>query len=113
MNTTIKGDEKLGQSIDAVLKTEAGRTLWAYLFHACGYNVSSLSRNPSTGEMDRMSTECKEAQRFIYVNLRKLASRELLRVAEDLAETPIPQPVPLTVETKSGGRTDARRATAD
>ncbi len=101
--TTIKGDESLGQHIDAVLKTESGRALWAYLFHACGYNASSLSRLPGGGDILPLATECKEAQRLVYINLRKLASRELLVKAEDIAETlplTIATPIPNEIERK-------------
>lgn len=80
---------KLGKHIDAVLRTESGRALWAALFHACGYNVSSLRFNQQTGEIAVLSTECYEAQRRVYINLRRLASRELLAVAEQLAEVPV------------------------
>lgn len=75
----------LRMAVDEVLKTPAGRRVWAALFHACGYSVSSLTTRPD-GEVAPLSTECKEAQRLIYINLRKLASRELLRGAEDFAE---------------------------
>ena len=84
----IQGD-KLRAHIDAVLRTEAGRAVFAYLFRACGYNVSSIVINRVTGEIAPLSTECKEAQRLIYINLRQLASRELLAAAEELAEVPV------------------------
>jgi hypothetical protein len=87
-------DEKLAKNIDEVLRTEAGRALWAHLFHICGYNQSSLTLNRQTGEVASLSTECKEAQRRIYLDIRNRASRELRAVAEELAETPIAAPIP-------------------
>ena len=80
--------EKIGRAIDAVLQTEAGRIFWAHLFRVCGYNVSSLTRQVHSGEIAALSTECKEAQRLVYINLRKMASRDLLVAAEDVAEDP-------------------------
>ncbi len=91
--------EKVGRAIDAVLGTEAGRIFWAHLFHECGYNVTSLLRRPD-GTVDALSTECQEAQRLIYIRLRKMASRELLAIAEDLAETPVPVAQPEKEERK-------------
>lgn len=87
-------EDKLAKDIDEVLRTETGRALWAHLFHACGYNQSSLTLNRQTGEIAVLSTECKEAQRRIYIDLRGRASRELLAVAEQLAEAPIAAPKP-------------------
>ncbi len=87
-------EEKLAKSIDEVLRTEPGRVVWAHLFHICGYNQSSLTLNRQTGDVAVLSTECKEAQRRIYLDLRNRASRELRAVAEELAETPIAAPTP-------------------
>lgn len=85
----LRRKKKAGElriAVDAVLKTDHGRRLWAYLFDACGYNVSSLTKKLD-GDISVLSTECKEAQRLIYINLRKLASRELLAAVEDAAES--------------------------
>lgn len=73
-------------AVNALLKTPHGRTFWAHLFEVCGYNVSSLTKR-GDGDIAVLSTECKEAQRLIYINLRKLASRELLAPVEDAAES--------------------------
>ena len=93
LNSPIK------QHVDAVLRTESGRAFWAHLFHECGYNVSSLTRK-ADGDVASLPTECKEAQRLVYINLRKLASRELLAKAEELAETPVVAPKPQEEERK-------------
>lgn len=74
----------IGRHIDAVLQTESGREFVAWLHDACGFNVTSLVRQPD-GEIAPLSTECKEAQRLVYLNIRKLATRELIVKAEDLA----------------------------
>lgn len=80
-----KETNKLKIAVDEVLRTPHGRALWAHLFNQCGYNVTSLVRKVD-GEMAPMATECKEAQRLVYINLRSLASPTLLAKAEELAE---------------------------
>jgi hypothetical protein len=87
-------DAKLHEAVDTILRTEAGRRVFAHLFHLCGYNVSSLVRQ-SDGEIALLSTECREAQRMVYIRLRNLASYDLLRAAEELAENPALTPAPL------------------
>lgn len=81
-------EEKLNKNIDEVLRTEAGRAVWAHLARRLGFFESSLSRK-ADGEVAVISTECKEAQRLVYIELRRRASRELLVVAEALAEAPV------------------------
>ena len=84
-------DEKLNAQIDAVLRTEEGQAFWAHLANFCGFFVSSLKRK-ADGEIAVSTTECLEAQRNVYLQLRKRPSRELLRRAEDLAEAPPTKP---------------------
>lgn len=81
-------DAKIASAVDAVLRTAPGKVFWAYLHNLCGYNRSSLSRNPQSGEVNPLGTEAREAQRLIYINLRRLPTWELLRQAEELAEKP-------------------------
>lgn len=91
---TVKADElqrkkqvqRLRIAVDFILKNEHGKIFWAHLFRECGYNLSSLTRK-TDGDIAVLSTECKEAQRLVYINLRKLASRELLVAVEDAAES--------------------------
>lgn len=80
-----KEAQQLRIAVDFILKNEHGRVFWTHLFNACGYNVSSLTKRID-GDISVLSTECKEAQRLIYINLRKLAPRELLVAVEDAAE---------------------------
>ena len=81
-------EEKLAQNIDEVLRTEAGRAFWAFLARRLGFFETSLVVRKD-GEIAQLSTDCKEAQRLVYLELRRRASRELLAVAEQLAETPV------------------------
>jgi hypothetical protein len=82
--------EKLHKSVDEVLRSEAGRTLFAHLFNICGYNASSTVVNPVTGEVSPEATTYNEARRGVYLHLRRLASYDLLKAAEELAEKPSP-----------------------
>lgn len=84
---TVPVNEDLGVAVDAVLRTEYGRKVWAHLAKRCGFFQSSLSRR-ADGEIAALSTEAKEAQRLIYLEFRDLASPELRAVAEQLAEFP-------------------------
>lgn len=79
---------KLEQAVDVVLRTEAGRILWAHLAASCGFYVSSIAQT-TTGEVAPIKTECLAAQRALYLGWRKLASKELLRPAEDLADAAV------------------------
>ncbi len=88
--TVIPEDKKLGHAVDAVLRTEEGRTVWAALFRLCRYNQFSVRISRATGDLAPISTEAAAAQRDIYVEMRRWPSRELLIAAENLAEEPIP-----------------------
>lgn len=79
-------ETKLKTAVDTVIQTEAGQVLWKWLFHKCGFNVTSLTRK-TDGEIAELSTHCKEAQRLVYLQLRALASPELLHKVEAFAET--------------------------
>ena len=76
---------RLRQSVDAVLKTEAGQVMWGFLFRVCGYNKTSLTQK-TDNDIAEMPTACKEAQRLVYIELRKLASPEILARTDQVAE---------------------------
>ena len=76
---------RLRQAFDWLLRQENGRLVWAKIFDLCGYNKSSLAYF-AAGDVAPMKTECKEAQRLIYMDLRKLVPPELLVEAEYEAE---------------------------
>jgi hypothetical protein len=79
-------ERKLCQAIDAVLKTDAGRVLWAELFTRAGYNKSSIVVNPMTGEVKTEATVYNESRRKFYIELRERASPSLLLPVEEMAE---------------------------
>lgn len=97
----------LRRAADAVLATEEGRLLWAYLFNDCGYNRSILRISRATGDLAPLSTEAAAAQRDVYVRMRGLPThRDLLLAAEELAETPpvIPPASPAEKKPEDGGK---------
>ena len=81
-----RAERRLRSAVDAVLKTEPGRVLWAHLFQVCGYNITSLEHR-TDGELAPLATEAREAQRLIYIRLRSLPSRALREAAEIFAES--------------------------
>lgn len=83
----VEPDKKLAWAVDEVLRSDAGRYLWAHLARECGFFETSLTRR-TDGELAALSIEAKEAQRFLYLKLREKASPELRRAAEALAENP-------------------------
>ena len=87
------GVKTLGQQVDAVLRTEEGRALFAHLHRYCAYNRCGLAFDATTRCVEPVTTALNEARRGVYIHLRELASRELLAVAEELAETPVPAAV--------------------
>lgn len=72
-------------AFDWLLKQENGRIVWSVIFRLCGYNKPSLSFF-SSGDVAPMKTECKDAQRVVYLELRKMVPPELLSQAEYEAE---------------------------
>lgn len=83
---TIPEDLDIKTAVDTVLKTEAGRALWVWLFRRCGYNKSVLIVSRTTGDVAPLSVEARGAERDVYVDLRRLATPELRVVAEQIAE---------------------------
>lgn len=78
-------DIEFARAADIVLRTEAGRKLWALLARRLGFFSSSMRRK-TDGEIAVLSTEALEAQRLIYLELRNLPTYELLAAAEALAD---------------------------
>lgn len=80
-----KQDQEVRAAVAEVLRTDAGRVLWAELVRRCGFFSTSLVFI-SGGDVAKISTEGREAQRYLYLKLRELAPSELLRRAEALAD---------------------------
>ena len=81
----IPEDLELGRAVDAVLRTEAGRVLWAWLNRRLGFYQTTLVRFRG-GDVAPLSTEALAALREAYLDLRELPSFELLIAAEALAD---------------------------
>jgi len=68
--------------VENVLMTDSGKKLFRHLHNICGYAISSLTVNAKTGAIDLEATAFNEARRAIYIHLRDLSPRELLREIE-------------------------------
>lgn len=86
LNLEAKKVEKLKQATDAVLRSEAGRILFAHLYSYLGFDKTSLVVDRSTGGVELVTSAINEARRDVYLHLRSLGSRELVAVAEEQAE---------------------------
>lgn len=87
MERRKREEARIRVAVDQILKTEAGRILFSYLFHLCGYNRSSIAVDPVSGEVQTVATQHNEAMRLVYLKLRSKASRALLAPVEDAAES--------------------------
>lgn len=87
-------------AFDWLLKQENGRLVWAELFRVCGWNKVSLTYF-AAGDVAPLKTECKEAQRAVYAQLRGLVTPEILARAEFEAEFGVSEE-PKKGESKNG-----------
>lgn len=69
--------------IDRALGTPEGRDLWRLFRRACADESSGLTYDKATRLIDPLTTTLNAARRDVYTTLRKLASPELLVVAEN------------------------------
>lgn len=78
-------ENKLRADVDAVLRTEAGRGVFTFLFNLCGWAQADIPQDglhrPSEGHLLYNAT-----RRAVYGKLRSKASRALLAPMEDAAE---------------------------
>lgn len=78
-------ERALRAAVDEVLRTEAGRTVFKFLFSICGYDQADIPqdalRNVDSGVLLYNTT-----RRSVYVKLRSKASRALLTPVEEAAE---------------------------
>lgn len=79
---------KINAAIDAVLRTEEGRTLFVLLFKLANYNQIVSAIDPRNAEIIPASSAYNDGRRSLYVDLRKRAAFDLLQAAEALAERP-------------------------
>jgi len=84
---------KIGECADAVLRTEEGRALWAYLYRYCGFHQTSLVYDKSTGGIELVTSALNEARRGVYIHLRGIGSRDLVAKAEEIAEAPVAEKI--------------------
>ena len=77
--------KRLKTSIDDLLKTDSGRTLFTHLYHVCGYAQADVPLD-KLGQVENGLLLYNATRRAIYINLRGLATKELLLPVELEAE---------------------------
>lgn len=70
------------KAVTAVLATDAGKELFKFLHQICGYDQTSIVIDLKTGNLDPEKTLYNEARRAVYIQLRNLAPKEILRDVE-------------------------------
>lgn len=73
----------LTNSIRRAFSTEDGRVTLKYLMDLCGYQKPGAVANPQTGELFTTSLLHNEAQRIVYLNIRKHVSARILAIVEN------------------------------
>ena len=101
----IPEDKRLAYSFDSVLRTPEGQVVWAWLARRLGFFSTSL-RQKADGEVAVLSTECREAQRLVYLEMRSIPTRELRAMAEEFAELapPVLTTTPAAAQSKDEER---------
>ncbi len=84
-NKRVAEDRKLRASVDAVLRTEAGREVFKFLFHLCGWVQADVPLDHD-GRVNEGTLIHNATRRFVYARIRAKASRALLEPAEAAAE---------------------------
>lgn len=78
-------DLKLRQSVDAMLRSPEGKTVFTYLFGICGWNQADVPVD-KLGRINTDELQHNATRRAIYAKLRSKASRSLLTPVEEAAE---------------------------
>lgn len=73
-----KERNSLKSSFNAVAKTPDGRAVLRYLMRDCGYNKSAVVQDPTTFEINTVSTVWNEAKKDVYERLRNYIDKEEL-----------------------------------
>ncbi len=98
-----QADATLKIAVDAVLRTEEGCRVFMYLFHICGWSQADIPRD-NLGRVENDTLLYNAARRTVYAKLRALASRELLTLMEEMAETRSLPSLVATASENEGGK---------
>lgn len=80
------GNPKNQKIIDAIVEvasTEAGRTFFQYLSTRCFYQVSTIVGDPQSHEINPYGTLFNEAQRRLYLDIRRHIPANIRRKIEN------------------------------
>lgn len=78
VDSNEKAINSLKSSFNAVAKTPDGRAVLRYLMRDCGYNKSAVVQDPTTFEINTVSTVWNEAKKDVYERLRNYIDKEEL-----------------------------------
>lgn len=84
-----EGAVSLAKALETLAQLDEGRIVLAHLARRCGFFESGLLRK-GDGEIASMATECKAAQRVIWVELRQQLPVAMRHAIEEFAEAPVP-----------------------
>lgn len=69
-------------SIRRAFATDDGKVALKFLHDLCGWAIPGTVADPQTGEVFPTSRDHNEAQRGVYMNLRKFISPQVLAITE-------------------------------
>lgn len=84
-------DKQIRADVDDVLSMPngAGKRVFAYLFKTSNYSSIVSAIDPRNAEIIPSSSAFNDGRRALYVGLRRKASYDLLKAAEELVERPL------------------------
>lgn len=77
-----KRKKRLTRCINTTFATEDGRVVLQHLMEICGYQKTSITGDPRTGELQDRGTFYNEARRAVYLELRRLVRPDILKQVE-------------------------------
>lgn len=77
-----KQRKRLQRCLNAAFASEEGRVALQYLMEICGFQKTSITGDPRTGDLQDRGTFYNEARRAVYLELRKLIRPDILKQVE-------------------------------
>lgn len=79
----IGPDPKIKQAFETIAETEEGRVVLKYLMQVCQYQVSTLSMDPQSQEINPLALVHNEARRRLYLHIRAFIPVAIRRKIEN------------------------------
>lgn len=74
--------KRLVRCLNTAFATEEGRVALQHLMEICGFQKTSITGDPKTGDLHDRGTFYNEARRAVYLELRKLIRPDILKQVE-------------------------------